>query len=317
MRRGLSGFALIALAFFATTCVLAADAPPRPTGPADPPSSSGAVTAVTDAAGNPVSPASVAAAPRHGVEPESEKGRAEVQRGRAWWPYATALPPYTAVDKRAEAMTEDEILVNGVAALDVRNPEAAHSRDAQGPPARARQPARAGGRLLPRQDQGNHSDSERGRRPRGGRRGTRRVPQHQHVRRPDPLRFHRVRETASVRELRRGLPAGLQDQPPHRPREHSLGRGLRRGDRSGEAVGLRCHPSQGSGSQCGSGRAEPARAHPEERGIAFQRGADGPVRRRLARPDLVPREDPRGEEARREDLPAPHGVLDLAGEPFR
>ncbi len=128
MRRGLSGFALIVLALIATTWALAADEPPRPTGPAAPPSASGAVTAVTDAAGNPVSPAAVAAAPRRGVEPQSERGRAEVQRGRSWWPYASALPPYTAVDQRAETMTEDEILVNGVAALDVRNPEAAHSR---------------------------------------------------------------------------------------------------------------------------------------------------------------------------------------------
>jgi hypothetical protein len=128
MRRGLSGFALIVLAFFATTWVLAADEPPRPTGPAEPPSSSGAVTTVTDAAGNRVSPATVAAAPRHGVEPESERGRVEVQRGRAWWPYASTLPPYTAIDKRVEAMTEDEIVVNGVAALDVHNPGAAHGK---------------------------------------------------------------------------------------------------------------------------------------------------------------------------------------------
>ena len=128
MRRDLSGFAFIVLALFATTWALAADEPPRPAGPADPPSSSGAVTAVTDAAGNPVPREAVAAAPRHGVEPESEKGRAEVQRGKAWWPYAAALPPYTAVDRRAETMTENEILVNGVAALDVLNPEAAHGK---------------------------------------------------------------------------------------------------------------------------------------------------------------------------------------------
>ena len=47
-----------------------------------------------------------------------------VQRGQAWWPYGSSQAPYNAVGKRAEAMTEDEIQVNGVALLNVRDVEA-------------------------------------------------------------------------------------------------------------------------------------------------------------------------------------------------
>ena len=44
-----------------------------------------------------------------------------VQRGQSWWPYGSSLPPYNFVDKRAEAMSADEVQVNGVALFDMRD----------------------------------------------------------------------------------------------------------------------------------------------------------------------------------------------------
>jgi hypothetical protein len=47
-----------------------------------------------------------------------------VQRGQAWWPYGASQAPYNAVGKRAEAMTEDEIQINGIALLNIRDVDA-------------------------------------------------------------------------------------------------------------------------------------------------------------------------------------------------
>ncbi len=127
------------------------------------------ISSVTDGAGNPV-PRDTFAGPPPAQSRESLGGaaRPEVQRGQTWWPYRTALPPYTSVNMTAEAMSENQIMVNGVALLSVDAPGSGLPADAEGARPRSRQPAQPGGRLLPRQDQGVHPQPAAGRRPRGG-----------------------------------------------------------------------------------------------------------------------------------------------------
>src|SRR5882672_5703319 len=85
------------------------------------PSANPGIVSVTDANGNPVplreNAVGVAKTSRLHLEPLA------VQRGQAWWPYGSSQPPYNAVSKRTEAMSEDEIQVNGVALLNVRDVE--------------------------------------------------------------------------------------------------------------------------------------------------------------------------------------------------
>src|SRR5262245_57127371 len=80
------------------------------------------VSSVTDEAGNPLPPQAFV-----GRKPSSEEPAKvpDIQRGQGWWPYRVSLPPYTPVNKAAEEMTADEIQVNGVAILDVRNAKSA------------------------------------------------------------------------------------------------------------------------------------------------------------------------------------------------
>ena len=97
---------------------LAADPPDRK--PAGAPPETHGVVSVTDANGNPVDLARSAATPNP-VGLDTAKKASVVQRGQAWWPYATPLPPYTAAPTRAEAMAEDEIFVNTTATISVRD----------------------------------------------------------------------------------------------------------------------------------------------------------------------------------------------------
>ena len=108
------------------------------------------IGSVTDAQGNTVPL-------RHNAVPGPEQAeprpaQPDVQRGQDWWPYASAVPPYTFVGKRAESMAESEIQVNGVAMIDVRDVEAAIRLVPADLKLDAGAPARAARRLLPRQD---------------------------------------------------------------------------------------------------------------------------------------------------------------------
>ncbi|MBZ5641116.1 MAG: hypothetical protein LAO51_20445, partial [Acidobacteriia bacterium] len=125
MRRSLLGV-LIITALFATAAVVFAAGPPP-----DQTSSSGTsqkVKAFTDGEGNPVGREDIAGPKSSGPRSTAVMHRPEVRRGQAWWPYRTALPPYTLVGKRAEAMTEDEIQIDGVAMFNAKAPNAALER---------------------------------------------------------------------------------------------------------------------------------------------------------------------------------------------
>ena len=77
------------------------------------------VSGITDGEGNPVNPDAW-------VTGHKTVGSTQfVQRGQAWWPYQTPPPPFTQVGRSAENMTADEIDVNGVATLDIKNLAAA------------------------------------------------------------------------------------------------------------------------------------------------------------------------------------------------
>ena len=122
MRRGVLGIIIFSSFVAAATPVLAAEVSQNPT------SSDGekkkGVSSVTDAAGNPV-PVQDYATPSASRNERFVRATQNVERGRAWWPYQTAYPPYNSVDRSAESLTEDEILVNGVVTLNIRNPQAA------------------------------------------------------------------------------------------------------------------------------------------------------------------------------------------------
>ncbi len=76
------------------------------------------IKSVTDGQGNPVD-LGAPAVPK--TASALTKRPASVQRGQAWWPFATAMPPYTAGGKRVEALTEDEIVVNATATISTRD----------------------------------------------------------------------------------------------------------------------------------------------------------------------------------------------------
>jgi hypothetical protein len=116
MRRWLDGILMVSAALTIGALALAAD-PAAKRGPT--PETKGIVE-VTDGQGHPVDLKPSAATPNGpGVDVASEAR--VVKRGRAWWPFAAALPPYTAVGKRVESLTEDEIVVNGTATLNIRD----------------------------------------------------------------------------------------------------------------------------------------------------------------------------------------------------
>ena len=87
------------------------------------------ISSVTDSKGNPVPlrPNVAGTVRQSGVR----LADTEIQRGQDWWPYSAALPPYTAVNRRPEAMSETEIQINGVAVIDTRDAEATLPFDAE------------------------------------------------------------------------------------------------------------------------------------------------------------------------------------------
>ncbi len=121
MRRGLLGVLTITALFVTAAVVFAAGPPPEQTSSGE----TSKIKAFTDGEGNPVGREEFAGTKSSGSRSAGGVLRPEVQRGQAWWPYKTALPPYTAVGKRAEVMTEDEILLDGVATLSTKNARAA------------------------------------------------------------------------------------------------------------------------------------------------------------------------------------------------
>jgi hypothetical protein len=119
MRKGLSRLT-VTLTVLAAFSLLPAAQEKREK-PTASPSAHPGITSVTDANGNPL-PLRESAAGAMDVN-LLKPTAPDIQRGQAWWPYPDSKPPYTAVGKRAEAMTEDEIQVNGVALLNVRDVE--------------------------------------------------------------------------------------------------------------------------------------------------------------------------------------------------
>ncbi len=88
----------------------------------------GGITGITDGLGNPIAVDVAAGTARGAARASAEDAPVTVRRGQAWWPYDTALPPYTSVDTRVEAMSQDEIQVNGVAILSSGGAKAAFDR---------------------------------------------------------------------------------------------------------------------------------------------------------------------------------------------
>jgi hypothetical protein len=119
MRKGLFGLTVALTALTAFSLAPAVEEKPKK-GLTSNTGKSGDVS-MFDANGNPVP------LQQNAVTPKASGLRLKplsVQRGQAWWPYGESQAPYNAVVKRAEAMTEDEIQVNGVALLNVRDVEA-------------------------------------------------------------------------------------------------------------------------------------------------------------------------------------------------
>jgi len=109
MRRGFGSFLTLAAAFTVGTLAFAAD-PPKEKRPAGAPSNTRGISSVTDGQGNPVD-LSYAAVTTNAAGMAVGPDASVVRRGRAWWPYSAALPPYGNHTKRVEEMTEDEIVV--------------------------------------------------------------------------------------------------------------------------------------------------------------------------------------------------------------
>ena len=120
-RRGFGVIAILAAAFAIGAHAFAAD-PPAQRAAADSPKPKG-ITSVTDGDGNPIDLAASAITTTATGVAAAGKG-SMIQRGQAWWPYASAMPPYNAIGKRVESMTADEIQVNGVALINVRDVDA-------------------------------------------------------------------------------------------------------------------------------------------------------------------------------------------------
>ncbi|HEX4826061.1 MAG TPA: hypothetical protein VFV19_17315 [Candidatus Polarisedimenticolaceae bacterium] len=87
------------------------------------------VVSVTDANGTPIDLRGSAAPPK----PETAKHKVTgadaavptIQRGQAWWPYAEPLARPAVSARTAATLREEEIDVNGVVTIDVRDPQAA------------------------------------------------------------------------------------------------------------------------------------------------------------------------------------------------
>jgi hypothetical protein len=119
MRRWLGGMVIVSALPMIGTLAYAEDPPAKRTQITAAPDTKGIVE-VTDSEGNPIDLKPAAATPNGpGIGAESKVK--VVKRGRAWWPYATALSSPASIGKRVESMTEDEISVNGTAMLNVRD----------------------------------------------------------------------------------------------------------------------------------------------------------------------------------------------------
>src|SRR5262245_14405464 len=115
MRRCLESVLIVSVLIAFGSAALADDPPKKRTqaGQASDKDKKG-ITGVSDGQGNPIDLTPYAAtpnAPGVGVEPKVQV----IQRGRAWWPYMTPLTATGMLGKRVEAMTENEIFVNGTA----------------------------------------------------------------------------------------------------------------------------------------------------------------------------------------------------------
>jgi hypothetical protein len=122
MRKSTLGILAAATLFVIGSAAWAADpSDQRPPGAA--PGTKG-ISSVTDGQGHPINLGQSVATPN---EPGVAAPRVQtVRRGRDWWPFTEPMPPYASFVKRVEAMTEDELLVNTAASINVRDLKSSH-----------------------------------------------------------------------------------------------------------------------------------------------------------------------------------------------
>ncbi len=120
MRRWSAGLAIVSAALLTGVLAFADDAPKKE-GPAGAPPQTKGIADVTTGDGRHIPLEQFAAPPNTAHTDGLAKAAQRVVRGQAWWPYASPMPPYNPMGKRVEAMSEDEISVNGIASLNVRD----------------------------------------------------------------------------------------------------------------------------------------------------------------------------------------------------
>jgi hypothetical protein len=125
MRRVIARIVTTAAVLTVCGIAIAADAKPKNVGASN---GNDKIVAV-DAQGNPVDAESSATPPR--IESRKVNGGAKgpmMQRGQEWWPYQVPIAAPGVAARSHETLSEHEIAVNGVAVIDIRNPQAALAR---------------------------------------------------------------------------------------------------------------------------------------------------------------------------------------------
>jgi hypothetical protein len=120
MRRMVDGMLVVSALLVLSTQAFATETRVKRT-PAEAAAETQGVDSVTDGEGRPIDLKPFVLA----ETPSGAATGAEVQtvkRGRAWWPYATPIP--SGVGRKVEGLSEDEIVVNGTAVIDIRNVKA-------------------------------------------------------------------------------------------------------------------------------------------------------------------------------------------------